>query len=41
MDPPISEPSSRGVIPEAKAAADPPEEPPGVLSKSQGLLVVP
>ena len=41
MEPPISEPNSKGVIPEAKAAAEPPEEPPGVLSTSQGLLVVP
>ena len=37
----MSEPSSNGVMPEAKAAAEPPEDPPGVLSKSQGLLVVP
>ena len=32
MDPPISEPSSKGDIPEARDAAEPPEEPPGVLS---------
>ena len=41
MDPPMSEPSSKGVMPAAKAAAEPPEDPPGVLSKSQGLFVVP
>ena len=37
----MSEPSSRAVSPAASAAEDPPEEPPGVLVKSQGLLVVP
>ena len=41
MDPPISEPSSNDVIPLANAAAEPPDDPPGVLSRSQGLFVVP
>ena len=37
----MSLPTSIGVIPEAKAAAEPPELPPTVLLKSQGLFVVP
>ena len=41
IDPPMSEPISTGVIAEARAAADPPDEPPGVLIESHGLLVVP
>ena len=30
IEPPISEPVASGVIPAASAAADPPEEPPGL-----------
>ena len=37
----MSEPSSSGVNRAASAAADPPDEPPGVRSTSQGLPVVP
>ena len=38
MDPPVSEPSAKGVIPAATATAEPPLEPPGALDVSQGLL---
>ena len=41
MDPPVSVPSAIGAIPAATAAAEPPEEPPGVLSKSHGLFTFP
>ena len=41
IDPPISEPVSKPVIPDANAAAEPPDDPPGLLVKSQGLFVVP
>ena len=37
----MSLPSSRPVSPAATAAADPPDEPPGCASRSQGLFVVP
>jgi hypothetical protein len=37
----MSEPSDSGPKPAASAAAEPPEEPPGVRLRSQGLLVVP
>ena len=40
-DPPPSEPVAHGTIPDATAAADPPEEPPGVRVVSQGLRVTP
>src|SRR5262245_49116464 len=40
-DPPISLPNSRETYPAASAAAEPPEEPPGVRPRSQGLLVTP
>src|SRR5262245_52581145 len=36
-----SDPSSSGTYPAASAAAEPPEEPPGVRVTSHGLLVVP
>src|SRR5690606_35224022 len=39
-DPPVSEPTARGAKPAAIAAAEPPEEPPGTLLKSQGLQVI-
>ena len=41
MDPPISEPVSMPVMPEARVAAEPPDEPPGIKLRFQGLLVVP
>jgi hypothetical protein len=41
IDPPMSLPSSRLVKPAATAAAEPPDEPPGVRVRSHGLLVVP
>ncbi len=41
MEPPVSEPSETGTIPAATAAAEPPEEPPGTRSRSQGLQVLP
>src|SRR5258708_18983005 len=37
-DPPMSLPNSRDTYPTASAAAEPPEEPPGVRPRSQGLL---
>ena len=41
IDPPPSLPVASGTIPEASAAADPPDEPPGERSRFQGLLVTP
>ena len=41
IDPPVSLPSATQVMPEATAAAEPPEEPPGTRSKSHGLWVGP
>src|SRR5215510_15934014 len=40
-EPPISEPNSSDTYPAASAAAEPPDDPPGVRPRSQGLLVVP
>lgn len=40
-EPPMSEPISSGVTPAARAAAAPPDEPPGVRVGSHGLLVTP
>src|SRR4051812_39707678 len=40
-EPPMSDPSARVVIPAASAAADPPDEPPGVNSGFHGLRVIP
>src|SRR5215475_2388407 len=37
----MSLPNSSGIMPAAKAAAAPPEEPPDVISRFQGLRVVP
>src|SRR3954447_19205367 len=37
IDPPVSEPSARGVSPAATATADPPLDPPGIPSSAQGL----
>ena len=39
MEPPISEPASKPVKPAARAAALPPDDPPGIFVISQGLLV--
>ena len=41
IEPPMSEPISSGVKRAASAAAEPPDEPPGVRSMSHGLHVVP
>jgi hypothetical protein len=41
MEPPPSLPVQIGIIPTETAAAEPPEEPPGVRSGFQGLRVVP
>ena len=41
MEPPVSVPRAIGAIPAATAAAEPPDEPPGVLSRSHGLLTFP
>jgi hypothetical protein len=40
-EPPMSEPNDKGLNPAARAAADPPEDPPGARLTSQGLFVVP
>ena len=37
-DPPVSDPNPIGHMPAATAAADPPEEPPGVRDGSHGFL---
>jgi len=39
--PPMSVPSANGTQPEATAAPDPPDDPPGVREISQGLRVMP
>ena len=38
MDPATSDPRAKGTHPAATSAASPPDEPPGVLSKSHGFL---
>ena len=40
-EPPPSLPWASGIIPAATAAAEPPEDPPGVRSGSHGLRVTP
>src|ERR1700736_3589206 len=40
-EPPVSEPLATGTIPQANATAAPPEDPPQVFVKSQGLCVAP
>src|SRR6476646_4770770 len=40
-EPPVSEPSAIGTIPDATAAADPPDDPPGTRRMSIGFLVGP
>ena len=39
MDPPVSLPRAASHMPAATAAALPPDEPPGTLSRSRGFLV--
>ena len=41
IEPPPSVPTASGPMPEATAAAAPPEEPPGVFALFQGLRVMP
>src|SRR6266550_381468 len=41
IEPPVSEPSARGAMHAATAAADPPLDPPGVRSSAHGLRVGP
>src|SRR3954467_1844403 len=41
MEPPVSVPTARGASKAATAAAEPPPEPPGMRSRSQGLCVGP
>ena len=41
IEPPPSDPVAMGTIPAAIAAALPPEEPPGLWARSQGLRVAP
>ena len=41
IEPPPSEPVAHGTIPAATAAAEPPEDPPGVRVGSHGLRVIP
>ena len=41
MEPPVSVPLAAAVMPAATQAAEPPEEPPGLRSKLQGLAVGP
>ena len=41
IEPPVSVPSASGAMPAATAAAEPPLEPPGTRSRSQGLRVGP
>ena len=40
IDPPVSEPRDAIHSSAATAAADPPLDPPGILSRSQGFLVI-
>ncbi len=41
IDPPVSEPSEIGAKSAATAAADPPDDPPGIRSRSHGFRVAP
>src|SRR5215471_17681679 len=41
MDPPVSEPNERGVMPAATATADPPLDPPGMRSSAHGFFTGP
>src|SRR5881392_789016 len=39
IEPPVSEPSANKTSPAATAAADPPDEPPGTVSRFHGFFV--
>src|SRR5208283_1257549 len=41
IEPPVSDPRATMASPAATAAAEPPLEPPGILSRSQGFRVAP
>jgi len=41
MEPPPSDPVASGTIPAATAAAEPPDDPPGVCSRFHGFFVRP
>jgi len=41
IEPPVSVPVATGTRPAATAAAEPPEEPPGIAARSQGLRTGP
>ena len=41
MEPPVSVPVTKGAMPAATAAAEPPELPPGTQSRFQGFFTVP
>ena len=41
IEPPMSEPVAIGVVPDARLAAEPPDEPPGVNFRFHGLRVTP
>ena len=41
MEPPMSDPVARVVVPAARDAAEPPDDPPGVKLRFQGFRVVP
>jgi hypothetical protein len=41
IEPPMSVPVASGVVPAASAAADPPDEPPALVSRFHGLRVTP
>ncbi len=41
IEPPVSVPIAHGAVPPATAAADPPEDPPGTRSRSQGFRTGP
>ena len=40
-EPPVSDPSAKGTMPAATAAAEPPLEPPATTSRFQGLRTAP
>ncbi len=41
IEPPVSLPNAIGTMPAATAAAEPPDEPPGVRARSHGLRAAP
>ena len=40
IDPPVSDPNEQIAVSAATTAAEPPLDPPGIVSRSQGLCVV-